>query len=143
MLDSTALNRRDKVLARENTGTAQNYDRPADPGVPPRETVSESPQMKEALHLATEVARFNFPVLIEGETGTGKSYLAQYIHDRSDRSAQPFIAQDCAALAEPLLDSELFGHLQRRVGLGLENRRRQRGPRGNRNRDRVGQLRST
>lgn len=108
MLDSAALDSAEPPAGGENKSLPlikPGSDRP-----PVREYIAESPQMREALNLATEVARFNVPILIEGETGTGKSYLAQYIHDRSNRADRRFIAQDCAALAEPLLDSELFGH---------------------------------
>ncbi|MFZ5893004.1 MAG: sigma 54-interacting transcriptional regulator [Myxococcota bacterium] len=65
----------------------------------------------EALYRQTDpVARSKINVLILGETGVGKDVLARSIHDRSERRAGPFLRLNCAALSEPLLESELFGH---------------------------------
>ena len=72
--------------------------------------VLRSPPML-ALYARTEpVARTNINVLILGETGVGKDVLARSIHERSARRAAPFLRVNCAALPEPLLESELFGH---------------------------------
>ncbi|SMP80750.1 DNA-binding transcriptional response regulator, NtrC family, contains REC, AAA-type ATPase, and a Fis-type DNA-binding domains [Desulfonatronum zhilinae] len=68
------------------------------------------PTMKRALALARQVARSKATILISGESGTGKEMFARFLHNFSDRSAQPFIAVNCAALPEHLLESELFGH---------------------------------
>jgi transcriptional regulator with PAS, ATPase and Fis domain len=66
--------------------------------------------MREILDLATEVASLRSTVLIQGESGTGKELVARAIHNSGDRASKPFIAVSCAALAETLLESELFGH---------------------------------
>jgi two-component system, NtrC family, response regulator AtoC len=70
----------------------------------------QSPGMLQAERLAAKVAPTNSTVLITGESGTGKSLLARTIHQRSLRSEQPFIAVNCGAIPESLLESEFFGH---------------------------------
>ena len=72
--------------------------------------VGESKGMHHLLTLAYKIARKNINVLIEGETGSGKDVLARFIHHASHRSEYPFIAINCGALSESLLESELFGH---------------------------------
>jgi hypothetical protein len=66
-----------------------------------------TPRAREFAELA---ARANVPVLLEGETGTGKTYLAKLIHALSPRSGQPFVRVDCATLPEGIFEGELFGH---------------------------------
>jgi transcriptional regulator with GAF, ATPase, and Fis domain len=56
------------------------------------------------------IANTNLTVLIQGETGTGKELVARCVHAWSDRADHPFIAVDCGALSESLIESELFGH---------------------------------
>jgi Nif-specific regulatory protein len=72
--------------------------------------IGESPRMREIYQRIVRVAPTNSTVLIRGESGTGKELAARAIHQNSARADQPFIAINCAALTETLLESELFGH---------------------------------
>ncbi len=74
--------------------------------------MSASPSMREFLVLARRVASSDSTVLILGETGVGKERLARAIHGESRRANEPFLAINCGALAESLLETELFGHEQ-------------------------------
>lgn len=74
-----------------------------------KDIVGKSAKLKEALRLAEKVASSSSTVLIIGETGTGKELFAQGIHNNSPRRNKPFIAQNCAALPESLLEGLLFG----------------------------------
>jgi DNA-binding NtrC family response regulator len=74
--------------------------------------IGDSPALLRMLDRARLAARNNADVLIEAESGTGKELLARYIHECSDRCEKPFVAVNCAAVPEPLLESELFGHVR-------------------------------
>jgi len=75
-----------------------------------RPIIAQNPQMLQLKSLASRIADSNASVLIQGESGTGKELFARFIHRHSDRRDRPFIALNCAALPEGLLESELFGH---------------------------------
>jgi two-component system response regulator FlrC len=72
--------------------------------------VAVEPASAQLLELAARVARSDSTVLISGESGTGKEVLARYIHQHSHRSSQPFIAINCAAIPDNMLEATLFGH---------------------------------
>lgn len=72
--------------------------------------IANDPSMKRVLQLADKVAPSDATVLIAGESGTGKEVMSRYIHEKSKRSGGAFIAVNCAAIPENLLESELFGH---------------------------------
>ncbi len=74
--------------------------------------VSRSPAFKKVLDMAQTVSEYDVNVLIEGETGTGKSLLAKYIHYTSPRRNGPFVKLNCAAIPETLLEAELFGYVK-------------------------------
>jgi len=80
-------------------------------GDPFQSLLGESPALRETLARASRVvAHEGVTVLIGGETGTGKELLARALHDGGSRAAGPFVAVNCAAIPEQLLESELFGH---------------------------------
>ena len=72
--------------------------------------IGKSQKMVRLVSAAQKIAKKNITVLIQGETGTGKEVLARYIHSASHRSDRPFLAFNCGAFTETLLESELFGH---------------------------------
>jgi transcriptional regulator with GAF, ATPase, and Fis domain len=89
-----------------------------DPELPPSqarrfgELVGESLAMREVFAVLERVAAGDATLLVEGETGTGKELVARAVHDASPRRRGPFVAVDCGALPEGLLESELFGHVR-------------------------------
>ncbi len=98
----------DKALRRENANLrAQVRDRYALPGL-----VTASAQMAQVLDLVRRVAPTDATVLIHGESGSGKEVIAKALHHASPRARGSFVAVNCAALPETLLESELFGHVK-------------------------------
>ncbi|MFN0159323.1 MAG: sigma-54-dependent transcriptional regulator [Bacteroidota bacterium] len=76
------------------------------------EIVTRSAAMRTVVDLAAQVATSGITILIEGESGTGKELVAHLVHEKSQRAQKPFVQVNCAALAETLLESELFGHVK-------------------------------
>src|SRR5688572_2384587 len=97
------------VVARESRQLREEQD--ADHGqVGHIHILGSSPAFRNALELARKVAATDASVFITGESGSGKEMFAQFIHHHSRRSSRPIVAVNCAALPEPLLESEMFGH---------------------------------
>jgi len=85
--------------------SARADSEPVEPSI-----ITRNPQMLDLLDLAKTVANSKASVLIQGESGTGKELFARFIHNQSSRRNKTFVAVNCAALPEGLLESELFGH---------------------------------
>jgi DNA-binding NtrC family response regulator len=95
-----------KNLQRENSILRKKLTRRYSFG----DIISKNARMCDVMSLAHDVASLRSTVLIQGESGTGKELVARAIHNAGDRAGRPFVAVSCAALAETLLESELFGH---------------------------------
>ncbi|OJF67552.1 two-component system response regulator GlrR [Alteromonas sp. V450] len=89
---------------------ALSQSQAAQPGEWAKDIITRSPQMLNVLDQAFRIAKREVSVLISGASGTGKELLANAIHKASNRSGKPFVAINCGALPENLLESELFGH---------------------------------
>jgi len=96
--------------------------RPSDDGPPIPGLIGSGPAMREVYRLTRKVARSNASVLLLGETGTGKELIAKAIHRLSPRGSGPFVRVNCGALAENLLESELFGHVRGAFTGAIDNR---------------------
>src|SRR5262249_42968434 len=79
-------------------------------GLPDTEIIGSTPKMVDIYKKVAKIARIEAPVLIAGESGSGKELIAHALHSNSVRSAAPFVVINCGALTETLLESELFGH---------------------------------
>lgn len=75
-----------------------------------RPFIYKDPAMDKVVRFAEQIAPSEASILVTGETGSGKEVMARYVHERSNRANKPFIAVNCAAIPENLLESELFGH---------------------------------
>jgi DNA-binding NtrC family response regulator len=108
-----------KNLQRENTILRKKLTRQ----YVVHDIISKNPRMRDILSLCHEVASLRSTVLIQGESGTGKEMVARAIHNSGDRASKPLVTVSCAALAETLLESELFGH-EKGAFTGAEQQRR-------------------
>ena len=124
----------DQVIAAIRAGAQEFLPLPPDPDLiaaileaatgTEQTMIARNPAMRQTIQRANQVSISDASILISGESGTGKEVLARYIHRQSRRANGPFIALNCAAIPETLLESELFGHekgafsgaLARRIG---------------------------
>jgi DNA-binding NtrC family response regulator len=103
---TAALKRTEHQLAERTRKLAMIARVEEDPGG----IVARSPQMRGVMDLARTIARVDSTVLVTGESGTGKERVARFVHDNTARADGPFVAVNCGAISESLLESELFGH---------------------------------
>jgi len=106
-----AIAERRRALAAQ-ADMAELYTRDTDAQYDTAHVVGEDGGLKEVVTLARRAAQADATLLITGETGTGKELIARLVHNASPRASRPFVRVNCAALAEGVLESELFGHEQ-------------------------------
>ncbi|MBW6508473.1 MAG: sigma-54 dependent transcriptional regulator [Desulfuromonadales bacterium] len=85
--------------------------------------ITAAPVMQKLIATLDRVATSEVPVLLTGESGSGKELLARRVHDKSARAGQPFVALNCAAIPQGLIESELFGHLKGSFTGALKDRK--------------------
>jgi transcriptional regulator with PAS, ATPase and Fis domain len=113
------LNSKSRVIIQDEA-SARRGEKADGPLPPSREEfkydysaiVGESPKIREVLRYLDHVIESNVPVLIQGASGTGKELVARAIHFNSPRKLKKFVAENCAAIPKPLLESELFGYVE-------------------------------
>lgn len=102
---------REQKLAKRDRDLTRSLDQHLESASPkPSDWFGSGARMQEIFELLERVVDSKASILITGEPGTGKSKLAKYIHQRSNRKSGPFVEVACGAIPEPLLESELFGH---------------------------------
>jgi len=102
MADEKRKLKRDNLQLKQELGITEGF----------KSFVSESKTIREIKELASKASKYNTTVLISGESGTGKELLARSIHSNSKRKDNPFLAVNCAAIPDTLLESELFGYVK-------------------------------
>ncbi|HUP20686.1 MAG TPA: sigma-54 dependent transcriptional regulator [Gemmatimonadota bacterium] len=104
------IGRASHAVMEQRRAAAPGDETTLDTGGGDHTVVGSSPAFRAALDLARKVARSNASVFLTGESGSGKELIAQFIHQHSRRANRRMVAINCAALPEPLLESEMFGH---------------------------------
>lgn len=87
------------------------------------ELITAAPKMQQLISTLDRVATSDVPVLLTGESGAGKELLARRVHDKSARTQQPFVALNCAAIPQGLIESEMFGHIKGSFTGAVKNRK--------------------